>query len=36
MNDPSNPSLLERISALLMREPEDREHADEQQVLGQH
>ena len=25
MNDPSNPSLLERLSALLMREPEDRE-----------
>ncbi len=25
MNDPSNPSLLERLSALLLREPEDRE-----------
>jgi len=25
MNDPANPSLLERISALLLREPEDRE-----------
>jgi len=25
MNDPSNPSLLERLSALLMREPEDRD-----------
>jgi magnesium and cobalt transporter len=25
MNDPSNPSFLERLSALLMREPEDRE-----------
>jgi len=25
MNDPANPSLLERISALLLREPENRE-----------
>jgi len=25
MNDPARPSLLERLSALLMREPEDRE-----------
>ena len=25
MNDPSRPSLLERLSALLLREPEDRE-----------
>src|SRR2546428_667544 len=25
MNDPSRPSLLERLSALLMREPSDRE-----------
>jgi magnesium and cobalt transporter len=25
MNDPSRPSLLERLSALLMREPDDRE-----------
>ena len=25
MNDPSRPSLLERLSAMLLREPEDRE-----------
>jgi magnesium and cobalt transporter len=25
MNEPAKPSLLERLSALLMREPEDRE-----------
>ncbi|MGH8675436.1 MAG: hypothetical protein ACREVG_14130, partial [Burkholderiales bacterium] len=25
MNDPSRPTLLERLSALILREPEDRE-----------
>jgi magnesium and cobalt transporter len=25
MNDPTRPSLLERLSALIMREPGDRE-----------